>query len=180
MLQVIVYRDTQSINLKDVQCTISSRMPITVAPGNRVVSEIGDMQTTLATISKKDRRNKRPRRKEFLVTSNNGLITVNGYDKKHFKLVTQEHEFQKFTCKANRCYECNELYTFRNLHVRSNAHLQTAYFSKIISPKKEVTVSSAEINRYFDPSFNIIQKWQITDQNRTFPLDLYLPTETNK
>ena len=33
---------------------------------------------------------------------------------------------------------------------------------------------------YFDPSFNIIQKWQITDQNRTLPLNLYLPSETNK
>ena len=42
------------------------------------------------------------------------------------------------------------------------------------------TVSSTEVNVYFDPSFNIIQKWQITDQNRTLPLNLYLPSETNK
>ena len=33
---------------------------------------------------------------------------------------------------------------------------------------------------YFDPEFNMIQKWQITNQNKTLPLDLYLPLETNK
>ena len=59
-------------------------------------------------------------------------------------------------------------------------HLQTAYFSKIVSLKKEITVNSTEINVYFDPEFNVIQKWQITNQNKTLPLDLYLPLETNK
>ena len=172
------YRNAQSINLKDY--IISSRMLITVISGNRITAEIGDMQTTLATIGKSDPRNKRPRRKEFLVSANNGLATVNSYDEKHFKLIAQEHEFQKFIYKPNWCYECNELYTFRNLHVRSTVHLQTAYFSKIVSLKKEITVNSTEINVYFDPEFNVIQKWQITNQNKTLPLDLYLPLETNK
>ena len=91
------YRNAQSINLKDY--IISSRMPITVISGNRITAEIGDMQTTLATIGKSDRRNKRPRRKEFLVSANNGLATVNSYDEKHFKLIAREHEFQKFIYK---------------------------------------------------------------------------------
>ena len=89
------YRNVQQINLKDY--IISSRMPITVISGNWITVEIGDMQTTLATIGKSDRRNKRPRRKEFLVSANNGLATVSGYDEKHFRLIAREHELQKFT-----------------------------------------------------------------------------------
>ena len=175
----IMYRGTQSTHLTDIPCTISLDMPIEIAPGNRVTAEIEDMKATIATISK-DKKHRRTRKKEFLVACNNGLIAVHGYDKKHFQLVTNEQGFQRFTSKVNRCYECDGVYTHRITHERSNSHLQAAYFSKLTSPKKDVTISPTEINVFFDASHNVIQKWQVTSDNKTLPLNLYLPTETEK
>ena len=157
---------------EETKSIVTSDTPFRISIGGTIVVDIENQAVPLFSVVK-FKEGKKIGNKQFAVVNNANNYKVYGFDVKSFDVTKDEFGIQSFQTKLTTCKDCTEQYTFRPLHIRSDAHLGAAYLRRLTLKKQDVTVAPQEINIFFDPCQNVIQKWSINDIQDKHELNLY-------